>query len=159
MPNTFSGVEMLKIAILLEEEGADYYQKGAKNTTGEVSKFLLSAADQELSHKAMFTKLYDDMASDRREESEYLFDEEVTKYLGGLTENQIFSKDDNPDAFKDLITAVKASLKKEELTVKIYSELYKGVKDEGAKEVMNRIINEEKHHVAYFENLLKTLEK
>ena len=31
MSNTFSD-EMLKVAILLEEEGADYYQKGAKNT-------------------------------------------------------------------------------------------------------------------------------
>lgn len=157
MSNTFSGLEMLKIAILMEEEGTDFYQKGAENTTGEIKEFLLSAASQELSHKEMFTKLYDDMSSGKEEESEYLFDEEVTKYLGGLTENQVFNKNENLNAFKDLNTAVKSSLDKEELTVKIYTELYNGVKDEGAKAIMNRIINEEKQHVVYFENLLRTL--
>ena len=159
MSNTFSSLEMLKIAILMEEEGADFYQNGAKNTTGEIREFLLSAAIQELSHKDMFSKLYNEMSTGKEEQSEYLFDVEVTKYLGGLTENQVFNKNENVDAFKDLITAVKSSLDKEELTVKIYSELYDGVKDEGAKEVMSRIINEEKQHVAYFENLIRTLEK
>ncbi len=157
MSNTFSSLEMLKIAILMEEEGADFYQNGAKNTTGEIREFLLSAAIQELSHKDMFSKLYNEMSTGKEEQSEYLFDVEVTKYLGGLTENQVFNKNENVDAFKDLITAVKSSLDKEELTVKIYTELYKGVKDEEAKEVMNKIINEEKQHVAYFNNLLRTL--
>ncbi len=157
MSNTFSSLEMLKIAILMEEEGADFYQKGATNTKGEVREFLLNAAIQELSHKDVFSKLYDEMSSDKEEESEYLFDAEVTKYLGGLTENQVFNENDNLDAFKDLATAVKSSLDKEKLTVKIYTELYKGVKDHEAKEVMDKIIDEEKQHVAYFENLLKTL--
>jgi rubrerythrin len=157
MSNTFSSLEMLKIAILMEEEGADFYQKGAKNTAGEIREFLLNAATQELSHKDMFSKLYNEMSSGKEEQSEYLFDVEVSKYLGGLTENQVFSENENLDAFKDLATAVKSSLNKEELTVKIYTELYKGVKDQEAKEVMNKIINEEKQHVAYFENLLRTL--
>lgn len=157
MSNTFSGLEMLKIAIMMEVEGADFYQKGAENTTGEVRDFLLNAASQELLHKDMFSKLYGEMSEGKEEETEYLFDQEVTKYLAGLTENQVFDKNRNIDAFKDLLTAVKNSLDTERLTVKVYSELYKGVKDEGAKEVMDRIINEEKEHVAYFENLLKTL--
>lgn len=157
MSNTFSGLEMLKIAIMMEVEGADFYQKGAENTTGEVRDFLLNAASQELLHKDMFSKLYGEMSAGKEEETEYLFDQEVTKYLAGLTENQVFDKNRNIDAFKDLLTAVKNSLDTERLTVKVYSELYKGVKDEGAKEVMDRIINEEKEHVAYFENLLNTL--
>ena len=157
MSNTFSGLEMLKIAIMMEVEGADFYQKGAENTTGEVRDFLLNAASQELLHKDMFSKLYGEMSAGKEEETEYLFDQEVTKYLAGLTENQVFDKNRNTDAFKDLLTAVKNSLDTERLTVKVYSELYKGVKDEGAKEIMDKIINEEKEHVAYFENLLNTL--
>lgn len=157
MSNTFSSLEMLKIAIFMEEEGADFYQKGAKNTTGEIRDFLTNAAIQELSHKDMFSKFYDEMSKGKEEQSEYLFDVEVTKYLGGLTENQVFNKNENIDAFKDLATAVKSSLDKEKLTVKIYTELYKGVKDQEAKDVMNKIIDEENQHVAYFENLLKTL--
>lgn len=157
MSKTFNGLEMLKIAILMEEEGADFYQKGAGNTSGEVREFLLSAAVQELNHKEMFEKLYEDMLSGKEEESEYLYDEEVSKYLGGLTENQVFDKNENLDAFKDLKAAVNNSLNKEKLTVEIYTELYKGVKDEDTKSVMNKIIDEEKKHVEYFEKLLKTL--
>lgn len=157
MSNAFSSLEMLKIAILMEEEGADFYQKGANNTTGEIKEFLLNAATQELFHKEMFSKLYDEMSLGKEEQSEYLFDVEVTKYLGGLTENQVFNENENVDAFKDLASAVKSSLDKEKLTVKIYTELYKGVIDQEAKEVMNKIIDEEKQHVAYFENLLRTL--
>lgn len=156
MSNSFSGLEMIKIAILMEDEGVDFYQKGATNTSGEVKEFLLSAAEQEQSHKEKFTKLYESMSAGNEAETEYLFDEEVSKYLGGLTENQVFNND-NQDAFKDLLTAVKSSLDKEELTVKIYNELYKGVKDEGAKEIMNKIIDEEKQHLAFFEKLIKTL--
>lgn len=157
MSNTFSGLEMLKIAILMEEEGAGFYQKGAENTSGDIRQFLLEAAVEELSHKDKFVKLYNDMSSSNEGEAEYLFDEEVTKYLGALTENQVFNKNDNNDAFSDLHTAVKSSLDKEVLTVKIYTELYKGVKDEAAKEVMNKIIDDEKQHVLYFENLLKSI--
>lgn len=160
MSNTFSGLEMLRIAILMEEQGADFYKKGAANTTGEISEFLLNTANQELSHKEKFTKLYDEMAEGRENESEYLFNDEVSGYLEGLTENQVFNKDDNRNyAFKDLMSAAKSSLEKEELTVKVYTELYKGVKDENSKEVMNKIIDEEKYHVKYFSELINKLEE
>jgi rubrerythrin len=39
MTNTFNGLEMLKIAILMEEEGRDFYTNGAKYTTGKLKDF------------------------------------------------------------------------------------------------------------------------
>lgn len=159
MPNSFSSLEMIKIAIVMEEEGYNFYKNGIENTDGDVKEFLFNAADQELKHKEKFTKLYDEMSAGKEDESEYLFDNEVSKYLGGLIENQVFDKKvDCKDAFKDLKTAVKNSLNTEELTVKVYTELYKGIKHEDGKEMMNKIIDEEKQHVEYFKKLLEKLE-
>lgn len=159
MPNSFSCLEMLKIAIVMEEEGYNFYKNGIGNTDGDVREFLLNAAEQELMHKEKFENLYDEMSAGKEDESEYLFDVEVTKYLSGLIENQVYDKKaDCKEAFKDLKSAVTSSLNTEELTVKVYTELYKGIKHEDGKEMMNNIIDEENQHVAYFKNLLEKLE-
>lgn len=159
MPDSFSCLEMLKIAIVMEEEGYNFYKNGIGNTDGDVREFLLNAAEQELMHKEKFENLYDEMSAGKENESEYLFDGEVTKYLCGLIENQVYDKKvDCKEAFKDLKSAVTSSLNTEELTVKVYTELYKGIRHEDGKEMMNNIIDEENQHVAYFKNLLEKLE-
>ncbi|MFA9423448.1 MAG: ferritin family protein [Sedimentibacter sp.] len=156
--NTFSGLEMLKVAMLMEEEGYNFYKNGANNTTGKTKEFLLAAASQESDHKDKFSKIYNDLSKNKEVESEYLYDDEVTKYLRGLIENQVYNKNkDTKDAFKDIKVAVASSLESESLTVKIYTEMYKGVTEDDAKEVMSKIIEEEKEHVQYFEKLLKDL--
>ena len=70
MSNTFNGLEMLKIAILMEEEGRAFYTNGAKYTTGKLKDFLLATAGQEFIHKERFSTLYNNLASkkDRSEE-------------------------------------------------------------------------------------------
>lgn len=153
--NSFSGLEMLKVAMLMEEEGYNFYKNGAENTTGTTKDFLISAASQEFFHKEKFSQLYDELSKGNEAGSEYLYDEEVTKYLRSLIENQVYNKDEPKDAFKDLESAVLSSLQTEELTVKVYNEMYKGIINETAKEVMKRIIQEEEQHVEYFKNLLK----
>lgn len=159
MSNSFSCLEMLKIAVVMEEEGYIFYKNGIENTSGDVKEFLLNTAEQELMHKEKFEELYDEMSASKEDESEYLFDNEVSKYLSGLIENQVFDKKaDCKDAFKDLKSAVKNSLNTEELTVRVYAELYRGIKHEEGKEMMNKIIDEEKQHVAYFKDLLEKLE-
>lgn len=156
--NTFSGLEMLKIAMLMEEEGYTFYKNGANNTTGKTKEFLLAAASQEFIHKEKFSQFYDDLSKRKETDSEYLYDEEVSGYLRGLIENQVYNKKEDPtDAFKDLKSAVESSLNTEKLTVKIYTEMYKGVTNEDDKKIMSRIIDEEKQHVEYFTKLLKDL--
>ncbi|HBD65280.1 MAG TPA: rubrerythrin family protein [Clostridiales bacterium] len=157
--NTFSGLEMLKIAMLMEEEGYNLYKTGAENTSGKTKEFLLAASGQEFHHKEKFAKLYNELAASKEDESEYLYDDQVSGYLRAMIENQVFNKnEDLTDAFKDLKSAAKKSLETEELTVKVYTEMYKGVTGEAEKEIMARIIEEEKQHVEYFRNLLGEIE-
>lgn len=152
--NTFSSLEMLKIAMLMEEEGFKFYRNGAKNTSGEVKDFLTIAAAQESAHKEYFSKLYDQIANEKGEYDEYLFEPEVTSYLRAIIENQVFDKNENLDAFKDFKSAVEQSVKAEELTVDVYKKMYAGIKEPKTKALMEKIIDEEVSHATYFKSLL-----
>ncbi len=158
MANSFSGLEMLKIAILMEDEGYKFYKNGANNTSGKLKEFLLSAEKQEFLHKEKFTKLYKELEAKDEATAEYLYDDEVSNYLKSIIENQVYKKEEEyKNAFVDLKTAVKNAYDTEVRTVEIYTELYKGITDEEAKKIMAVIIDEEKDHVAYFEKLMNEI--
>lgn len=156
MANIFSGIEILKIAILMEDEGYMFYKNGAGNTTGELKEFLLSCANQELSHKEKFEELYNKLEAKDEASSEYLYSDEVSAYLRSLIENQVFKKDEDfKDAFIDTKTAVKNAYDTEVRTIDVYTVLYEGITDQETKKIISLIIDEEKAHAAFFENLIK----
>lgn len=156
--NTFSGLEMFKVAILMEEEGYDFYSNGANYTTGKTKEFLLATAGQEFIHKERFTKLFNELTNNKEADSDYLFDTVVTKYLRNLIENQVFNKNERPkDAFKDLKSALTYSLKAENLTISVYTQMYERVSQKDVSEVLSVIIQEEKAHAEYFSKLLQEI--
>lgn len=158
MTNTFDGLEMLKIAILMEEEGRSFYTNGAKYTTGKIKDFLLATAGQEFIHKEQFSKLYNDLSNKKDVSYEYLFDTEVTAYLKALIEDRVFDKKEQPeDAFKDLQAAIEYAIKSEKLTVEVYTKMYKGITTGEVKDVLGKLIDEEKAHIDYFTKLLKEI--
>ncbi|MBI6872023.1 ferritin family protein [Clostridium aciditolerans] len=157
--NTFNGLEILKIAILMEEEGRSFYTNGAKYTTGKIKDFLLAAAGQEFLHKEQFTKLYNDLSSKKDVDYDYLFDAEVTSYLKALIEDKVFDKKEpSEDAFKDLKSAIEYAVKSEKLTVEVYTKMYKGIAEGEVKEVLFKLIDEEKAHIDYFTKLLNEID-
>lgn len=156
--NTFSGLEMFKIAILMEEEGYNFYINGANHTSGKTKEFLLVAAGQEFIHKEKFTKLFNELTTNSETNSEYIFDIVVTKYLRNLIENQVFNKNEQPkDAFKDLKSALAYAIKTEELTISIYTQMYERISENDVSEMLSIIIVEEKSHAAYFSKLLQEI--
>lgn len=156
--NDFNAAEMLKVAILMEDQGYKFYTNGAKYTKGKIKQFLISAAGQEFIHKEKFTKLFDKVSNRKDIESDYLFDEEVTGYLKNLIENKVFNQKEQPeDAFSDLKTAIEHAVETEKLTVEVYSQMYKGVTKKDVKDMLSVIIDEEKGHVEYFSKLLKEI--
>ncbi len=155
----FSGLEIIKMAISMEEEGMAYYTNGAKYTDSELKDFLLQAAAQEKIHKEKFLTLYNNLAEKKENmEEDYLFDSDVSAYLKALVENQVFDKKAQPeDAFKDIKSAAANALKAEETTVALYSKMLEGAKYNDMKEMLSILIAEEKAHVLYFENILKSI--
>lgn len=158
MANSFSELEMLKIAILMEDEGYKFYKNGANNTKGDLREFLIVAGKQELIHKQKFDKMYKDIESKDEAMAEYLYDDAVSGYLKSLIENQVFKKEEEyKDAFVDMKTAVKNSYDMEVRTIEVYIKLFEGIQDEESKKIMDEIINEEREHADYFKKLLSDL--
>jgi rubrerythrin len=156
--NTFSALEMFKIAILMEEEGYNFYTNGANHTKGKTKEFLLVAAGQEFIHKEKFTKLFNELSSNNKSDSQYLFDPEVTKYLRNLIDNQVFNKEEKPkDAFTDLKSALTYALKSEQLSISVYTKMYESVLQNDVTGILSIILEEEKAHAAYFSKLLKEI--
>ena len=155
MANTFNGLEILKIAMLMEEEGREFYSNGAKYTTGKLREFLIAAAGQEFIHKEKFSNLYDNLSNSKDKDYDYLFDSEVVSYFKSLIENKVFDKKAPPeDAFKDLKAAIEYAVKSEELTVEVYTKMYEGIAEGEVKELLSKLIDEEKAHVEEFSKLL-----
>ncbi|MBA5851504.1 ferritin family protein [Clostridium sp. cel8] len=153
--NNFNSCEMLKIALIMEDEGYKFYTNGARHTKGKIKEFLKSAAGQEFIHREKFQKLFDEASKKIDTEPDYLFDEEVTAYLKDLIENKVFDQKEQPDdAFCDLKTAIEHAIETEKLTVDVYSHMYKGVSEKDVKDTLEVILEEEKSHVEYFSNLL-----
>ncbi|MCT8977629.1 ferritin family protein [Clostridium sp. CX1] len=158
--NNFNGLEILKIAILMEEEGQKFYTNGAKYTTGKIKDFLLAAAGQEFIHKEQFTKIYNDLLEKKEDDYDYLFDTDVTAYLKALIENKVFDKKEPAeDAFKSLKSALEYAIKSEKLTVEVYTKMYEGISIGEVKEVLSGLIEQEKAHVDYFTKLLSEIEE
>ncbi len=156
----FNALEILKIAISMEEEGMQFYANGAKYTDGKLKDFLLHAAVQERQHKERFQKLYNDFLEKKdRFNDDYLFDPDVSAYLKSLAENEVFQKKpQKEDAFTDVRSAAQQAVEAEETTVALYTRMYEGAQYEEMKEMLAALIEEEKAHVEYFKGLLEKAE-
>jgi len=156
--NTFSGLEMFKIAMLMEDEGYNFYINAANNTKGKAMEFLLVAAGQEFIHKEKFKKLFNELRTNKETDSEYLFDPEVSKYLSNLIENQVFNKEEKPkNVFTDLKSTLAYALKMEELTIVVYTKMYESISEKDVTAILSSILEEEKAHAAYFSKLLQEI--
>ena len=157
----FNELELLTIAMAIEDQGMKFYENGANNTEGKLREFLLDAAQQEKEHKQVFQDYYNEIRNKKPEgENEYLFDHDVTSYLKAMAEKEVFDKtpSDSREAFKDLKSSVLYAVKSEALTIDIYTKMYDGAKRQDIKDLLKRLIDEEKSHLGYFKSVLKETE-
>ncbi len=155
----FNGLEVLKIAITMEEEGMQFYTQGASRTQGRLKEFLMHAAGQERLHKEAFEKLYDKLMKEKQDfDDTYLFDEQVEGYMRMFAQNEVFKKDaPKENAFDDLKEAVCYAIKAEETTIELYTRMYTGAKYAEMKVMLEKMIQEEEEHVEYFKQLLEDI--
>ncbi len=156
---SFSGLEILIIAMAMEDEGMSFYKKGAENTQGQLRLFLLNAAEQERMHKEKFENFYNIMIKNKTGiEEDYLFDPDVSAYLKSMVKKEVFDRTPvDKEAFADLKSSVEYALNAEETTVALYTKMYESTKHDEMKDLLSIMIDEEKAHVKYFKSLLVDL--
>ncbi len=155
--NTFSIREIVEQAILTEQLGQEFYTKMAQKfqDNNELKKLFELLATHEVKHGKSFSEL---MQKVKDEEPEGW--EEVTLYLKAIVDSEFFlGKDKCLPSLEHVKTAgeaVEFALCFERETLLYYYTLRESIKE---KELIDRIIKEEKSHIVWLNNLKKSLKE
>jgi rubrerythrin len=145
----YSGLEIIEIAIRIEENGREFYTAAAEMIpeNNDVKGLFYDLAEKELTHIAIFQKLAEKFEAEKFEFNK----EEASDYIGHLAETHIFGKKDAGAELAKTISTPKQALgiayKFENDSVLFYEELLKRTETD-AKKVILQIIAEEKEHAA-----------
>ena len=145
----YSGLEIIEIAIRIEENGEEFYKAAAEmiKESPDVKGLFYDLAEKEITHIAIFQKLADKFESETFEFSK----DESADYIGHLADTHIFGrKDAGTELAKTVSTpqqALEIAFKFENDSVAFYEELMKRASG-NAKKLVARIIEEEKEHAA-----------
>ncbi|MCX6246487.1 MAG: ferritin family protein [Bacteroidetes bacterium] len=145
----YSGLEIIEIAIRIEENGQEFYTAAAEmvKENTDVKGLFYDLAEKEITHIAIFQKLADKFEAETFEFNQ----EESSDYIGHLADTHIFGrKDAGTELAKTVKTpqqALEIAYKFENDSVIFYEELMKRASTD-AKKIIFQIIEEEKEHAA-----------
>jgi rubrerythrin len=145
----YSGLEIIEIAIRIEENGQEFYTAAADmiRENKDVKGLFYDLAEKELTHIAIFQRLADKFEAESFEFNK----EEASDYIGHLADTHIFGRKDSGKALAKTIStpqqALEIAFKFENDSVVFYEELLKRTSSD-AKKLILRIIEEEKEHAA-----------
>jgi len=150
----FSIKEVVEQAVQTEKLGNEFYIKMAKKfaENNELKKLFETLAIQELRHEKTFSELKDKTGNEEPEGWE-----EVTQYLRAIVDSEFFlGKGKSISALEGVKTAtdaIKFALGFERETLLYYYTLRDITKE---NKIVDEIINEEKSHVVWLNNLRKS---
>ncbi len=145
----YSGLEIIEIAIRIEENGYSFYKVAAEMFAqqNDNKSLFLDLAEKEMIHIAIFQKLAGKFEA---EEFEFKMEDE-SDYINHLADTHIFGKKDaGIELAKTIKTpkeALEIALKFENESVAFYTELLKRTQTV-ARGLILQIIEEEKEHAA-----------
>jgi rubrerythrin len=154
----FSGNEIVDIAVSIEENGRAFYLAAAQSLEDEnLAATLKKLADDELEHKTIFEALY---KSDEDYSLDAGYNEEVDAYIKAMASAQVFAPGKSVaelargagDVFHVLTLAMGA----EKDSILYYSEIRNWVQPKD-RDVINKIISEEKKHLKNLADLYGTI--
>jgi rubrerythrin len=160
MENQFHPQEILKISIEVEERGARLYSKLAEKTANPaVEKVWNYLKDQEKEHK----KIFSDILAKAGDYMVYEFNPgEYQNYIRAISSEYIFTpqliEDKIKNNFESDLEAVNFGIEIEKESILVYSSLEEFMKLE-RKELIDKIIDQERKHYTDLVGLKKTLKK
>jgi rubrerythrin len=158
MTISFSGIELINIAIGIEERGIVFYDVMAKSTQNNAAREVFNyLADMEREHIEIFKGMLAgaDKYQFQAEESE-----EYSAYLKALVDSAVFSDDlvtsEMAAQAESDIAALELAIGSEKDSILFYYEM-KEVMPQRVQATVNRIIAEEKSHLRQLSELKKKL--
>jgi len=159
----FDDAEALKIAMIVEEEGLEFYTTLMKNAKDSKIKEVFSKlASDEKEHLARFQQAYLEINSPTSP-VQGCEDYTVALYLKDLVDTGIFTqKGEAKRLAKEIKTdvdALKIGIQAEKDSILYYSEAAKNTRFNAGKQAFEQLAIEEKKHLKLLAEQLKTLRK
>ncbi len=158
----FNAAEVFKVAVRIEENGAEFYRKAAElQSDPENKKFLEKLADMEDTHKSTFLKMSKDVTE--AEKTQQVFDPEgeAGLYLTAMADTH--GGEGSPSAAQQLtgnesmeeILKIAIGLEKE--SILFYLGIKEMVPPKFGQDKVDAIIEEERRHVIQLNGFLKKM--
>ncbi|MBW7899639.1 hypothetical protein B188_10340 [Candidatus Brocadiaceae bacterium B188] len=157
----FNDAEALKIAMIIEEEGLEFYSILMKNAKdAKVKNIFSELALAEEKHLALFQKMYAEITS-QTNPMQGCEDYTVDLYLKDLVDTGIFTKKGEARrvamVIKTDIDALKIGIQAEKDSILYYTEAAKNTRHKGGKKAFEQLIAEEKKHLKILAKQLEAL--
>jgi len=147
----YSAVDVIEMAMRIEEKGSSFYRTAAEKSGMNVVKDLfVRLADKEDEHKKVFAGILSKLPGNRSEKNLTL-PSDVETYLRSVADKAVFfdPESTNEQFFENaaLSDVFSAAMEMEKDSILFYSGLLNLLESEKDKEPVFRIIREEKGHL------------
>lgn len=147
--------EIFEMAVNVEEDGERFYRYLSEHVKDpELKKFFDFMANEERRHAERFREIAQSVGMDEA----YLDSDEAMAYLKEIVSGRIFPRYDDMVAWiegRDFQDMVNYSLSMEKETVIFYLELRSLLRGEREKEMVEKIIDEERNHIRMLTRIKK----
>jgi rubrerythrin len=161
MADEINAVEIFEIAQQIERDAAAFYQEAALNTDNPEGRELLwKLAEWELQHERKYAKM-------KRHILDELKDKNVRASASGeykaLASLSVFAMEADPlrefTSKTSLLEILEEAIRKEKDSIHYFEALFNFAADKTAVKQIERVIEEEKHHVATLQESLEKLKR
>lgn len=152
--------ELFKVAMNIESQGMDFYQKAKEDAVIEKAKDIFSFLEnEEKRHYEVFKKMDLEIKQIKFRPEE--LDEEISIYLRSLVDSGIFENLLPRSEWKNTTDtqALNIGIQVEKTSILFYSEIKEITLESSSKTALNKIIEEEKSHLIALTTIWKDLIK
>ncbi|MCG8334268.1 MAG: ferritin family protein [Proteobacteria bacterium] len=148
--------EVFEMAIQMEENGAEFYAKAALAAVDpEVKAVLEKLSVMEVEHKALFSKLREEVVSANEHKTFYDPSGKNARYLKSIIDTQVFfEKEIDTSSMEEVL---KEAIWGEKDSTVFYLGIRQSMDDEATKQKIDKIIEEEMSHIRILSERLKAL--
>ncbi len=158
----FNAGEVFKIALHIEDNGRLFYETAAaKPFPSEIVQLFQGLAQEELSHKAIFTHLLQGLPAATAASTVWDPDNELDQYLKMMAGEHVFNQ--KPEAITALVDklqtpadAIRMAMGFERDTIVFFLELQASAeKYDDSREQIKKLVDEERKHLARLAKMLQ----
>lgn len=160
----FSVLEAVEVAMQMEEEGIRFYTLAEERSADpEMKKLFAFLRDKEHQHIEIFRSLYGDLAArEGTPDAElWLLDEEVSSWFRAYVESTVFPAKGAAEraigGLHGVVDILQLALRIEKDSILFYHELLAHAPWPEARELVEKVIAEERRHVGFIREKLRSL--